>query len=398
MAIPLIESFELVTDKPIVTTMQVADVTARDAISSNVRWEGMQVYCLAEAEGYVLSGGLTNSDWVQVFPVSSGGLADGDYGDIIVSNSGITVDLSETGVVDTTYGSSTQIPVFTVDIKGRILEVTDTPLEISFPIVTSGTSEIQYDDNAPAITIINGVSREVTIGDINTTGFITVNNNVYAQGGSGYLNLLPNLVELRNGVGSCGVVMYDDGSGFIESSDLLTISGVGGVTINSSGAGLTIDSDGNLIRSNNTYMDFNWGGIQSIYFDANGMTISSSNQLSIQSDLGFLIDSENLTFQDNGIDVFLETQTGLIISSAIDNVAISAATDIFCNASTGIVLDNGGASEIVQLSSGFIKLEAANIILLNLPASDYVDDAAASAGGVPIGGLYHTAGVVKVRL
>jgi len=33
-----------------------------------------------------------------------------------------------------------------------------------------------------------------------------------------------------------------------------------------------------------------------------------------------------------------------------------------------------------------------------LPTASYVDDVAAAAGGVPVGGLYHTAGTVKVRL
>jgi hypothetical protein len=31
-------------------------------------------------------------------------------------------------------------------------------------------------------------------------------------------------------------------------------------------------------------------------------------------------------------------------------------------------------------------------------ASDYLNDAAAAAGGIAVGGLYHTAGVVKIRL
>lgn len=33
-----------------------------------------------------------------------------------------------------------------------------------------------------------------------------------------------------------------------------------------------------------------------------------------------------------------------------------------------------------------------------LPTASYADDVAAAAGGVPVGGLYHTAGTVKVRL
>jgi hypothetical protein len=32
------------------------------------------------------------------------------------------------------------------------------------------------------------------------------------------------------------------------------------------------------------------------------------------------------------------------------------------------------------------------------PADDYADDAAAAAGGIPIGHLYHTSGTVKIRL
>lgn len=31
-------------------------------------------------------------------------------------------------------------------------------------------------------------------------------------------------------------------------------------------------------------------------------------------------------------------------------------------------------------------------------ADNYADDAAAAAGGIPVGGLYHTAGAVKIRL
>ena len=33
-----------------------------------------------------------------------------------------------------------------------------------------------------------------------------------------------------------------------------------------------------------------------------------------------------------------------------------------------------------------------------LPLLNYANDAAAAAAGVPVGGMYHTAGAVKVRL
>lgn len=39
-----------------------------------------------------------------------------------------------------------------------------------------------------------------------------------------------------------------------------------------------------------------------------------------------------------------------------------------------------------------------NIQIAGLPARNYANDIAAALGGVPIGGLYHTSGTVKVRL
>jgi hypothetical protein len=39
------------------------------------------------------------------------------------------------------------------------------------------------------------------------------------------------------------------------------------------------------------------------------------------------------------------------------------------------------------------------MVLAEVSASfDYADDTAAAAGGVPLGGLYHTTGTIKIRL
>lgn len=49
-----------------------------------------------------------------------------------------------------------------------------------------------------------------------------------------------------------------------------------------------------------------------------------------------------------------------------------------------------GATEVVKFDL--------NGLFDCLPVTSYANDAAAQAGGVPIGGLYHTAGTVKVRM
>jgi microcystin-dependent protein len=50
---------------------EVADTTARDAITTERRFEGMMCYCIADTKTYQLVGGITNDKWIEL---SSGGV------------------------------------------------------------------------------------------------------------------------------------------------------------------------------------------------------------------------------------------------------------------------------------------------------------------------------------
>lgn len=63
--------FSLQTALPLDDRQKVADTTARDAINSGVRWEGMTVYVVASAASFTLIGGIANSNWVQVGSAAS---------------------------------------------------------------------------------------------------------------------------------------------------------------------------------------------------------------------------------------------------------------------------------------------------------------------------------------
>ena len=52
---------------------------------------------------------------------------------------------------------------------------------------------------------------------------------------------------------------------------------------------------------------------------------------------------------------------------------------------------------ITTLLAGAVS-DAADATAAALTLVDYADDAAAAAGGVPVGGLYQTSGTVKVRV
>jgi hypothetical protein len=122
-------------------------------------------------------------------------IADAGSGNITVSGSGsetaaVTLDLSDSGVSSGSYGSTTAVPVLTVDAKGRITAATTAAIATSFDIAAdsgtndtvaggetltfSGTSnEIETSVSGNEITI--GLPNDVTIGnDLTISGNLTV--------------------------------------------------------------------------------------------------------------------------------------------------------------------------------------------------------------------------------
>lgn len=73
MGIVLGSNFEVQTALPLDDRTVVADTTARDAIDSLRRYEGMIVYVEADETNYQLVGGITNSDWTELSGSGGGG-------------------------------------------------------------------------------------------------------------------------------------------------------------------------------------------------------------------------------------------------------------------------------------------------------------------------------------
>lgn len=63
MGIPLTSSFDVTAGLPLDSRLIVANVTARDAIPSGARYEGMPVYTIAEQKNWFLKGGVANVNW-----------------------------------------------------------------------------------------------------------------------------------------------------------------------------------------------------------------------------------------------------------------------------------------------------------------------------------------------
>lgn len=82
MSININSNFLLNTQLPIDARTVVADLTARDAIITIQRYDGLEVYLLSTNETWQLQGGITNSDW---FLVSGGG------GAVTSANNGLSL-------------------------------------------------------------------------------------------------------------------------------------------------------------------------------------------------------------------------------------------------------------------------------------------------------------------
>jgi len=66
MGIVLASNFDVNAALPLDSRESVANTTARDAIVSGRRWQGMQVYVVADQKVYYLKSGITNSDWAEL--------------------------------------------------------------------------------------------------------------------------------------------------------------------------------------------------------------------------------------------------------------------------------------------------------------------------------------------
>lgn len=112
--------------------------------------------------------------------------------------------------------------------------------------------------------------------------------------------------------------------------------------------------------------------------------------------------SNAVSLTRSGTDTF--AGGGTSISTTAQNARIGAYWDganwrdwFAGSVSTGLAVSSGltVASGGLTVTAGGISVAAGNVVV---PLVNYANDAAAAAGGVPLNGLYHTAGAVKIRL
>ena len=114
-----------------------------------------------------------------------------------------------------------------------------------------------------------------------------------------------------------------------------------------------------------------------------------------------LIDVVDVTFETDAVAAIVSASLNTTIYAVVASLNIQTGSqdsvNLAISTSTGSL--NGVSSALMEYTSS-LKAETifSGSIQIGAGLTNYADDAAAQAGGVPIGGLYHTSGAVKVRL
>ena len=215
----------------------------------------------------------------------------GTYND---AGNSFTIDLDDTAVTPGSYGSSTAIPVITVDQQGRITAASTASINTSFT-VTDGTTN-QTISGGDTITFADGTGIDVVVSATDT---VTISHNVVGANGTfGSATAIP--------------VLQVDAQGHVTSVSTVTNS----FTVSDGSNTQTIEP-GNTLRFNGTGSEVE-------------VTVGATDQVTIGLPSDVTI-SNDLTVSGDLIVTGNTTQTGTIVSNSnftgLSNANTGNATD-----------------------------------------------------------------------
>jgi len=186
-----------------------------------------------------------------------------------VIGSGLSLSLATTGVTATTYGTATSVPVFTVDSKGRITGVTNTP--ISFPpsgvtsvfartgavIAQTGDYTFAQIGSTPTTVSGYGITDAVVINSASSIASATING----LAGSGYLSLAYQSIRPTGlasyttvSAGATGNIVINKNQQGFDSTIALTATAARTYTLQDRN-GIIVDDTDLALKADITYVD-----------------------------------------------------------------------------------------------------------------------------------------------
>ena len=253
----------------------------------------------------------------------------------------LNLTLANTGVTANSYGSSTAIPVITVDAKGRVTALSTQNISSSFTISDGGTTDVF--NNGGTLTFTGGTG--VTTAVSNDTVTISIGQNVGTTSNVTFNDVSVNGTLTSNDITSTNISVT--GNAIITGN--LTVQGT---TTSVESTTVTID-DPVIALADNTTSAVSDGLDRGVRFKyGNGTSVLTGFfGLDIQTQR-FVFQNSQTAATDDFSTPWGDVEFGNIFGTGanIGNISVGVATDQTITTTSGnLVLD--AASDIVQIQA-----------------------------------------------
>lgn len=264
----------------------------------------------------------------------------GDYVANVLSGTGInvtgqggetanvTVNLTNTGVVATTYGSATNIPVITVDAQGRITSAANSSISTSFTLAADTGTPDTF-NTGDTLRVSGGAGIDTSVTD--NTFTVALETSGAAAGNYGSTTQVPKVTVDTHGritsVSNADItaqLVGDTGSGDLNlSTETLAVKGGTGVSTSLSGNTFTITNDGVVSATSGGY------GL-TVSSSTGAITITNTGVTRAIAGTGIGVDTNNgnITFTNTGVVSLSGTADEISVSASNGSVQIGLPDDV----------------------------------------------------------------------